>query len=124
MRLQRFIAEVRAGTREISHSPEHAPHPAPTISQQQTAAFGGGSALPLSMGGGGRGGAGSLPNGGRSVEDEARAHADALIMEEKDKRIAELEDMVDILNQKVRKLDQLVRLKDSRINALSARIVS
>ena len=41
-----------------------------------------------------------------------------------DRRIAELEDMVDILTQKVTKLEQLVRLKDTRIGALSARIVS
>ena len=79
------------------------------------------------LGGAGVGGSTSSSNvayGGRSAEEEARAAADAAHMEEKDKRIAELEDMVDILNQKVRKLDQLVRLKDSRINALSARLVS
>lgn len=125
MRLQRFIAEVRAGTREISHSPEHAPNPHTAV-PQQPAAFGGfgSGSVPQPQGLPASRGAGSVPYGGRTAEDEVRAQADAQIIEEKDKRIAELEDMVDILNQKVRKLDQLVRLKDSRINALSARVVS
>ncbi len=78
------------------------------------------------MGGGisGIAGGSGTYGGARSEEEVARATEDAAQAAEKDRKIAELEDMVDILTQKVTKLEQLVRLKDTRIGALSARIVS
>jgi hypothetical protein len=161
MRLQRFIAEVRAGKRQLSDSPE--PHGGVPFQAHMAMSGGGsgaaaqhfaagagfgpgasaqGTARSGSSGGGGGGGVGAgaaaMGGGGvsgiaggsgtyggpRSEEEVARANEDAAQAAEKDRKIAELEDMVDILTQKVTKLEQLVRLKDTRIGALSARIVS
>jgi len=91
--------------------------------------FGSGSGVLRSGAGvvaGAGGGGGATYAGVKSEEELAhreRESADAAILAERDKRIAELEDMVEILSQKVSKLEQLVRLKDTRIGALSARIV-
>ena len=158
MRLQRFIAEVRAGKRQLSDSPE--PHSGVPF-QAHMAVSGGGSGSGAGAGAGGFAAsagfgpsassgsslahgtarssgaasaaaaataitgiaAGGTYGGVRSEEEVARATADAAHAAEKDRRIAELEDWVDILTQKVSKLEQLVRLKDTRIGALSARLV-
>jgi chaperonin cofactor prefoldin len=49
---------------------------------------------------------------------------DKLVTEtsQKDAIISELKETVDILELKVKKLEQLVRLKDSRIQTLTARL--
>ena len=153
MRLQRFITEVRAGKRQLSDSPEPHSVPFQAhmavsggAGFASSAGFGGssgvqgtvrshaaasssaaaataGAAGAAASGRAGGGGGGSTYGGLRSEDEVARA-LDASEGAEKDRRIAELEDMVDILTQKVTKLEQLVRLKDTRIGALSARVVS
>ncbi len=70
----------------------------------------------------GAGGARQQSVGAPSAEEAARAAADAELLAEKDKEIAELTEHVEILELKVKKLEQLVRLKDSRIATLSSRV--
>ena len=50
--------------------------------------------------------------------------ADTALLAEKDATIAELNETISILELKVKKLEQLVRLKDSRIQTLTAKQVS
>jgi hypothetical protein len=47
---------------------------------------------------------------------------DAAILSEKDATIRDLQETVEILELKIRKLEQLVKLKDSRIQTLTARL--
>lgn len=47
---------------------------------------------------------------------------DTAIIAEKDATIADLRETVEILELKIKKLEQLVRLKDSRIQTLTARL--
>jgi chaperonin cofactor prefoldin len=44
------------------------------------------------------------------------------VIAEKDGTIAELRETIEILELKIKKLEQLVRLKDSRIQTLTARL--
>lgn len=52
------------------------------------------------------------------------AAGSSVLLAEKDATIAELRETVDILELKIKKLEQLVRLKDSRIATLDARLRS
>jgi len=56
------------------------------------------------------------------AQEHAHAHVDAAILAEKDAAIRDLHETVEILELKIRKLEQLVKLKDSRIATLTARL--
>jgi len=118
MRLQRYIAEWRAGKHKLSDSTEMGGGYTVSPGALAAVSMGGGG------GGGGGGGARGAPMSAAEAEAEARAEADAGLLREKDKEIAELQETVEILELKVKKLEQLVKLKDSRIATLSARVVS
>lgn len=59
-----------------------------------------------------------------SSSSGAAAAASAAALAERDGLIGELRETVDILELKIRKLEQLVRLKDTRIATLTARLAS
>ena len=50
------------------------------------------------------------------------AAGSAVALAEKEQTITELRETVEILELKIKKLEQLVRLKDSRISTLTARL--
>lgn len=81
------------------------------------AGVGGSGASSGSVLGGGGGASGSVA--GSSVTGGAVA---AAALAEKDQTITELRETVEILELKIKKLEQLVRLKDSRISTLTARL--
>lgn len=63
--------------------------------------------------------------GGSNVQYGAGANgldADTALLAEKDATIGELNDTISILELKVKKLEQLVRLKDSRIQTLTQKL--
>jgi len=66
---------------------------------------------------------GTPPTGGRTrgaaADGELKA---AELLKEKDEMISELRETVDILEVKVHKLEQLVRLKDAKITALTTKL--
>ena len=66
-------------------------------------------------GGGGVGGAGGH-------HAAATSAVDAALLAEKDAALRDLHETVEILELKIRKLEQLVKLKDSRIQTLTARL--
>jgi hypothetical protein len=114
MRLQRHMAEIRAGKRQLSASTEPGAGGGPSF-QSYSVGEGG---VPLSSyaGGGAGGGAGVGVHFGGGVD------ADTALLAEKDAAIAELQETISILELKVKKLEQLVRLKDSRIQTLTAKV--
>lgn len=74
-------------------------------------------------GSGGQGGLHHGGNGGMAVDEVAlQREVDTEILVEKEQTILELRETVSILETKVKKLEQLVRLKDAKIQALSARL--
>lgn len=72
------------------------------------------------------GGAGSGGDAGAAHQDHAalQKEVDEEILVEKEQTIQELRETVEILELKIKKLEQLVRLKDSRIQTLTARLQS
>jgi len=90
----------------------------PTLAPAPPAIGGGGAAAvpavaALSMGGGG---------GAASSAGGVAASADLAIIAGKDATIAELRETIEILELKMKKLEQLVKLKDQRIATLTARL--
>ena len=81
----------------------------PGLSQPATAA------LPAAGGGGGN----------RAAIDalELQRQVDTEILIEKEQTIQELRETVEILELKVKKLEQLVRIKDSKIHAMHGKLV-
>ena len=63
-------------------------------------------------------------SGRRSERDAARmlSEVDTEILVEKEHTIHELRETVMIMSEKIRKLEQLVRLKDSKIATLQAKL--
>jgi len=63
--------------------------------------------------------AGAQPTGARA---SAGLYDEGTLLAEKDAQLAEMRETVDILEVKIQKLEQLVRLKDSKIATLQARV--
>ena len=61
----------------------------------------------------------SAPTGGSPSAADESLHAQ---LAEKDAQLSELAETVDILEVKIQKLEQLVRLKDSKIATLQAKL--
>lgn len=109
-RLQRHIAEIRAGRKQISSS------------RVGSGTLDGGSSIHGDTWGSQSGG-NTAPPGGGSLSGTG-VQVSPSVLEEKDATITELQETIDILELKVRKLEQLVRLKDSRIAALTQRLTN
>lgn len=62
--------------------------------------------------------------GGAAAGAGAGSSMDAALLAEKDTTIAELRETVEILELKIKKLEQLVKLKDSRLATLQSRLQS
>mmetsp|Transcript_139 Transcript_139/g.496 ORF Transcript_139/g.496 Transcript_139/m.496 type:complete len:265 (+) Transcript_139:13-807(+) len=106
-----------------------APHPqsydAPAPSQHQTQPAQVGGAPPLQqaqvLDPQGAGGRGALPSQRTAAALAAGADPTALL-QERDQSVDELSETVEILEVKVGKLEQLVRLKEAKIQTLTARL--
>ena len=71
------------------------------------------------MGGGATGGD---PLRDRNADSDSSAKVDTEILVEKEHTIHELRETVMIMSEKIRKLEQLVRIKDTKIESLNSKI--
>lgn len=62
------------------------------------------------------------PRSAASQRQKAQQEVDVELLAEKEQKIGELTDMVDIMSEKIKKLEQLVRIKDSKIDALTKKM--
>lgn len=63
------------------------------------------------------------PSGQRYTQAERfQNEVDAELLVEKEQKIAELREMTELMSEKIKKLEQLVRVKDSKIDALSQKL--
>ena len=123
MRLQARISEIKAkrASRGMSASAGSMGHTA------STTASGGGIPMPgAAMAAATSGGAG-LDRGAPPVTVDGAAggvRAETALLVQKEQRIQELEETNEYLELKIKKLEQLVRLKDNRISILQAKLSS
>lgn len=65
-----------------------------------------------------------MGNGAAAYDQNMQKEVDTEILVEKEQTIHELRDTVEILEMKIKKLEQLVRLKDRKIASLSAKLTA
>jgi hypothetical protein len=144
MRLQKHISEIRSGRRSVA-SPQAlleagdagasaAPTAPAAVAQQQqqqqqvqhdfaAAAAGIAAGAPSASAAAPHAPqAAAQLHGGGGGHAAATSAVDAALLAEKDAALRDLHETVEILELKIRKLEQLVKLKDSRIQTLTARL--
>jgi len=60
--------------------------------------------------------------GGARRQEQYQNEVDAELLVEKEQTIAELREMVGIMSEKIKKLEQLVRIKDAKIDAMGQKL--
>jgi len=124
--VERVLAQMmtflqdRARSDRLQESVEERPKYSPESArshQVNTKASGGGGGYPKGGGGGETGG-----GGGGGTRERLRQEADAEILVEKEHTIHELRETVMIMSEKIRKLEQLVRIKDTKIDNLNTKL--
>ena len=147
MRLQKHISEIRSGRRSVA-SPQAlleagdagasaaptaptAPAAAQQQQQQQQQVQHDFAAAAAGISAGAPSASAAAPHapqaaaqlhGGGGGHAAATSAVDAALLAEKDAALRDLHETVEILELKIRKLEQLVKLKDSRIQTLTARL--